>query len=360
MKVLFSQTLPFFLAHGGTQTFIESLLRELPRLGVEVQPERWWDETQSGDIIHFIARPSIIHVNLAKQKGYKVVLTEFLDQPASRGRLTLFAQRLVTKAVRKIFGTFVSRLGWDVYREMDAMVYAVHHEWETAKYLFDADPNRGFVIPHGIEPEALQQLRRPGPESDYLISVATIYPRKNTHLLAAAAKIAKVPVLFVGKPYSEVDPYFQQFTEMIDDKYVRYAGFVSDEEKYELLRRSRGFALLSHFESGCIAIFEAAAAGLPLFLPKLPWATKSYPHAKNSRYVRLKGVRAIANALAEFYATTHRMADTTFPLITWATVAERYRDVYRTILTRRQTNGGTSQGAASAKLLGSDNSALGD
>src|SRR4029077_19922881 len=93
MKVLFSHGLPFFLAHGGTQTFVESLMRELPALGVEVEPERWWDETQLGDIIHFIGRPSsIVHIRLAKEKGFKVVLTEFLDQPASRDRLPLFAQ----------------------------------------------------------------------------------------------------------------------------------------------------------------------------------------------------------------------------------------------------------------------------
>jgi glycosyltransferase involved in cell wall biosynthesis len=333
MKVLFSHGLPFFLAHGGTQTFVESLMRELPALGVEVEPERWWDETQLGDIIHFIGRPSsIVHIRLAKEKGFKVVLTEFLDQPASRDRLTLFAQRLCIRVARKILGGFAARLAWDAYREFDAMVYSVPHEWETAKYLFNANPDRGFVIPHGIEPSALASLRQPADESDYLISVATITPRKNTHLLAAAAKLARTPVVFVGKPYADDDPYFRRFTAMVDDQYVRYAGFVSDEQKYAYLRRARGFALLSRFESGCIAIYEAAAAGLPLFLSDLPWASKVYGTAKNSRFVTPSTPEHVAKKLLGFYNSAHRLAETTFPLLTWQEVGKRYRAIYERIL----------------------------
>lgn len=333
MRVLFSHGLPFFLAHGGTQTFAESLMRELPALGVEVQPERWWDETQLGDIIHFIGRPlSIAHIRLAKQKGFRVVLTEFLDQPASRSRLALFVQRLCIRSARRILGGFAARLAWDAYREFDAMVYSVPHEWETAKYLFDANPTRGFVIPHGLEPSALAQLRQPADESDYLISVATITSRKNTHLLAAAAKLARTPVLFVGKPYADDDPYFRRFTTMVDDKYVRYAGFVSDKEKHAYLRRARGFALLSQFESGCIAIYEAAAAGLPLFLSDLPWAERVYKSAKNSRFVTPSTPEHVAKKLVGFYNNAHRLAETTFPLLTWQEVAKRYRAIYEKVL----------------------------
>jgi glycosyltransferase involved in cell wall biosynthesis len=336
MKVLFSQSLPFFLAHGGTQTFVESLLRELPALTVEIEPVRWWDETQQGDIIHFVGRPSFDHVRLAQQKGFKVVMTEFLDQPASRHRLTLFAQRLCIQFARNALTEFTGRLAWDAYRQLDAMIYAVPHEWETAKYLFNANPARGFVIPHGIEPAALAALRQPADEADYLISIATIAPRKNTHLLAAAAKLAQVPVLFVGKPYADDDPYFEQFMSTVDNQYVRYAGFVSNEEKYGYLRRARGFALLSQFESGCIAVYEAAAAGLPLFLSDLPWAAKAYVNAKNSRFVTPRAREHVAKELADFYGSAHRLPETTFPLLSWREVAERYRAIYEKILGERR------------------------
>lgn len=71
------------------------------------------------------------------------------------------------------------------------------------------------------------------PEGDLWVSVGTICARKNTVLLAIYAKKAKVPVVFVGKPFSEDD-------------------------------------------AGCIAVYEAAAATLPLLLSRLPWAARGY------------------------------------------------------------------------------------
>lgn len=59
MKVIFSHAVPFFLAHGGMQTLTEALMGEMSRLGVEVEPERWWDSNQRGDILHYMGRPPL-------------------------------------------------------------------------------------------------------------------------------------------------------------------------------------------------------------------------------------------------------------------------------------------------------------
>lgn len=71
MKVLFSNSLPFFLAHGGSQTLIESLMKALAGLGVEVEPERWWDENQTGDILHYMNRPPLFNVRAAHATGLR-------------------------------------------------------------------------------------------------------------------------------------------------------------------------------------------------------------------------------------------------------------------------------------------------
>jgi glycosyltransferase involved in cell wall biosynthesis len=332
MKVLFSFSLPFFLAHGGSQTLIEALMRELAQLGVEVEPVRWWDENQRGDILHYIGRPSTLSVRLGHQKGFKIVMTDLLDQPASRSRPRQFVQRSFNRIFGGIVPKFTGQFSWEVFQEIDAMVYSVPHEWEAAKYLFNANPERGHVIPHGLEEAALRELARSQPEGDYLISVATIDQRKNTILLAEAARMAKVPVVFLGKPYSEDDPYFLRFMELVDDQYVRYGGFVSTQEKFEYLRRARGFALLSQFESGCIAVFEAAGAGLPLLLSDRPWATKSYPEARDIHFVRIGAAAEVALVLARFYKEAHRKPGTTFPLFSWNEVARRYRTIYEELL----------------------------
>ncbi|MGA2540430.1 MAG: glycosyltransferase [Verrucomicrobiota bacterium] len=333
MKVLFFNSPPFFLAHGGMQTLTEALMRELAGLGVEVEPERWWDENQKGDIIHYIGRPVALTVRAAHQKGFKVIMTENLGQTASRGWKRRFAQRALTDLARRALpGGFLDRLGWEVYQELDAMVYVVEHEWETAKYLFHASPERGHIIPHGLEPEALTELARPQKPEDYLVCMASIYPVKNNVLLARAAQLAGTPIVFLGKPYAEDDSYFLEFKQCVDGKVVRYAGFAAGEDKNRWLRGARGFVLLSQYESGCIAVYEAAAAGLPLLLTDLPWANKVYGQVPAAKFVGLGPPQRIAPALKRFYEQAHRQASATFPLLTWRQVAARYLEVYRKIL----------------------------
>ena len=333
MKVLFSNGLPFFLAHGGTQTLLESIMRELGNLGVEVEPERWWDENQKGDIIHFMNRPAILNVRAAKQKGFKVIMTENLDQTASRTAGQLFTQRCFTKVARAILPAgLLARLGWDAYQELDAMVYVVEHEAKVAAYLFNADQTKMHVIPHGADEKALEELANPQPEEDYLICTATIHPRKNQVLLAEAAKLAGIPIVFLGKPYAEDDPYFLKFKSLVDGRIVRYPGFVSTDEKFRYLRGARGFALLSEFESGSIAVYEASAAGLPLFLSALPWANKVYHNCLGSSFTPLHDSYHVSSKLAAFYKNAHRQKGTTFPLLTWNQVAAKYVEIYRRML----------------------------
>jgi glycosyltransferase involved in cell wall biosynthesis len=333
MKVLFFNSPPFFLVHGGMQTLTEAVMRELTGLGVEVEPERWWDDKQKGDIIHYFVRPTIVSVRAAHEKGFKMVMTENLSQTASRSRRQLLAQRGLTKLAQTLLPPgFTTKLGWEVYQKLDAMIYVVENEWAAAQYLFAADPERGHVIQHGLDPAQMAQLSRPQAPQDYLVSMATIHPRKNPLLLAQAARLAGVPVVFLGKPYTQNDPYFLKFKQCVDGQIVRYAGHVEGEEKNAWLRGARGFVLLSGEESGCIAVCEAAAAGLPLLMSDLPWANQVYNHVPAARFVALGSPQAIAPVLKDFHAQARRLPGPTFPLLTWRQVAERYLAIYRKLL----------------------------
>lgn len=337
MKALFSYPTPFFLAHGGAQTLTEGIMSGLAQVGVEVEPERWWDDRQKGDILHYVARCQTINVQLAHAKGMKVVMTDLLDQVASRPRSKLFTQRLMIRMAKRFLpGGMLMKLNWDIYKELDAMVFCAGHEWDVAQYLFDATPGRGYFIGHGVDNDALEELARPEKEGDYLVSVATIAPRKNSVLLAQCAHKAKTPILFLGKPYTTADPYFQEFMKLVDNKTVRYAGFVDEREKRRLLRAAKGFVLLSHFESGCIAVYEAGAAGLPLLLSDLPWARHGYPEATALRFVNFNSAEAIIPALKSFYAESHRHDAPTFLVQTWKDVGRQYLAIYEKILAGKE------------------------
>ena len=326
MKVIFSHGLPFSLAHGGMQTLIVSLMRELADLGVEVEPERWWDPNQTCDIMHFIQRPHPGIARLAKQRGRKLVMTENYDVVASESRFQLLLRSCATGAAKTLVPSFGNKISF--YSELDAMVYVVRHELDVVRRIYRLPSKKGFIVPHGLDPNAIKALSEPQPECDYLASVGTICSRKNSVLLAICARKAKIPIVFVGKPLSEADSYFQQFLDLVDDKYVKFIGYVSEEKKHETLRGARGFVLLSIGESGCIAVYEAAAAGLPLLLSDLPWATNGYPVSDRLHFVPIRSVSGIVKRLKSFYGTAHRERTMTFPVGTWADVAKAYLSIY--------------------------------
>ncbi len=332
MKVIFSYGVPFYLSHGGCQTLIEELARALKELGVDVEWERWWDDTQHGDILHVFCRPLIINVRLAQAKGMKVIMTDMLDQTASRSPLRKFIQRTAIRTAKTIVpGTMLTKLSWEAYQELDGIVFVMSHEKETAEYLFDARPRHVTIINHATSQRTIEEMAKPAAEGDYLISTATIAPRKNTVMLARAAKEAGVPMVFLGKPYSDTDPYFLEFKSLMDGKLLRYPGFVSEQEKFHHTRGARGFVLLSQFETGCIAIQEAAAAGLPLLLSDLTWA-HSYPASDHVKHVKLGSHGRIVEALRKFHGESHRLPHQTYPVLSWEGVAKKYLEFYRKAL----------------------------
>ncbi len=331
MRILLSHGLPFSLAHGGTQTVINELMIEYAHLGINVDYEKWWLQEQPCDIIHSFGRPSYINVKLAHEKGIRTVMTEYLDQVSSRPQWYRLLQRFAVQSLGCVNGGSMDRLGWKVYKELNALIYTTQHEWEVAQYIFGANHNCGYIIPHGLRPEAINALSRSSTSGQYLVSVATITERKNSILLAKAAIEANIPVHFIGKPYAK-DKYFRQFSELVDNKYVFYHGFVSEEEKYELLIKAKGFVLLSRFESGCVAVYEAAAAGLPLLLPSLPWAETGYPDTKYLSHVRLTNIKNIANGLTSFYENNKRQSDMTFPVLSWNDIAKKYVEIYEKVM----------------------------
>lgn len=56
MKVLFNCQVPFAFAHGGMQIQMEQTQAALTQVGVPVEPLRWWDEIQTGEILHHFGR----------------------------------------------------------------------------------------------------------------------------------------------------------------------------------------------------------------------------------------------------------------------------------------------------------------
>jgi hypothetical protein len=329
LKILFDVDHCFAWAHGGVQNFVENLMKNLQNHGIEVEPLRWWDKDQKGDIIHTLYKPGRVF-NLAKNKGIKIVCSLFLDSLSSRSAFDLLLRKYYMGIFKKLLRGNSAELGWNYGEIADAYIYHSQHEANLGKYLFNADLKKSYVALYGVEKKYFSSNTEKR-ESDYLISINTIHPRKNNIQLAKLAKITKIPIKFIGKPYAK-DEYFDNFISMVDNKYVIYEGYVSDDLKNKFLMEARGMVTLSKVESGCIAVLESFASNCPVFLPDLAWAKSIYDGYAS--FGNIKNESKLAVQLTKFYNNPYENFKK-YPVKDWDTASLDYIEIYKKILNNR-------------------------
>ena len=219
MKILFNCPLPFALAHGGMQTQIEQTSAALIALGLEVEPLRWWDEQQRGDVIHYFGVAPVEQIRLAQAKGLPLVMTNLFTAACNRSESQLRRQGRFVRAILKLpFGHGLKQqLAWPSFRECDANVVGLECERRVLELVHDRPREQVDVVPLGLAPIFLEAGR--GTRSaDFLLCAGTITRRKNCVALARLARAAQTPILFVGKPYAESDSYWQEFSRLVDGR----------------------------------------------------------------------------------------------------------------------------------------------
>ena len=247
MKALLDCHMPFQLANGGAQIQIEQTWAALEKVGVQVEPLRWWDDQQNANILHHFGRLSPQLINLAHEKGMRVVLFELLTEHGSRSGLRhAFHKSMVHMLPRILPRSFTSSFGWDAYRLADACLALTPLEANLMIDVFGAPAERVHVIPNGVEEAFLNS--RPATRGKWLVCTATITERKRVVELAEAAVKAQTPLWIIGKPYSEAEPYAKRFRELAQQHtdILRYEGPINDRAKLATIyREARGIVLLS-------------------------------------------------------------------------------------------------------------------
>jgi glycosyltransferase involved in cell wall biosynthesis len=332
MKVLFNCHLPFMLTHGGLAIQILRTRDALQEVGIEAEFLRWWDSTQTGEVMHFFGRTPTDIVHWAHQKGMKVVQAELLTEQGSRSGARLRIQKLLTHAMKRMLPPMLlSGHQWESYRLVDACVALTSWEARLMADLFEAPPEQIHVIPNGTEDVFLQS--RAGRRGPWLVCTATITERKRVLEVAAAAVQAQTPLWIIGKPYSPSDAYAQRFFELAraHPQTIRYEGPIEDRARLaQVYREARGFVLLSAMESMSLSALEAAACECPLLLSELPWARTVFGQSVCYCPVTSSAVRTAA-FLRQFYDAAPRLKPPPKPL-TWLEVGQRLQRLYESLL----------------------------
>ena len=333
MKVLFDHSIPFRFAHGGLQVQIERTKEALGSLGVEVDWFRWWEPRQGGDLIHFWSVAGTGYLQAAQQAGIPVVMTTPFSATCNRPVTRLRLQGAVVQSVLKLpfARTVIGQLSWPAFNLCARNVVGLEIERQVLEIVYAVPPARISTVPLGLSDTYL--TAGPGRRTEsHLICVGTIVEWKNSVGLAGYAKAAKVPVLFVGKPYRESDPYWLKFKSLVDDRLVKYHPHVDSEvEMVRLLQAARGFVLFSSYENWCLAAHEAAACGLPLLLPDQKWARERF--GDDALYLAPPpGDLSNVQRLRSFYDQAPQLPAPKIRLFSWREVAGELMGIYEAIL----------------------------
>jgi glycosyltransferase involved in cell wall biosynthesis len=332
MKVLFNCHVPFMLAHGGAQIQIEQTMAALGKLGVSVEPLRWWDGNQTGDVLHHFGRMSSPLLVAAQQNGMKVIVAELLTEQGSRSPRRIKLQKILRHLMLVILPRRrVALFNWDCYSLADACLLLTEWEAFLLKELYGAPPARIHVVPNGVEEVFLNS--QPATRGPWLVCTATITERKRVLELAEAAVRAHTPLWIIGKPYSEADAYARRFSTLAKahPHTLRYEGPIEDRAKLaQVYREARGFVLLSAMESLSLSALEAAACECPLLLSRLPWATTVFRESACYCPVGLSAART-AVFLRQFYDAAPGLKPPPRPL-TWLEVGQQLKRLYEMLL----------------------------
>lgn len=333
MKVLFDHHHPFLLAHGGFQIQIERTMDAVRQQGIEVECLRWWDDTQTGDLIHFFGRPSAAYVRHAANVGLPVVFLELLTALGSRPPLARRWQGLVMAGARCLgAGTKNDRFSLGAFQLAGACIVNTDFEAQLMREIFGASPERVHVVPNGVEDVFF--TRGEARRGERLLCTATITERKRVVELAEAAIEARTPVRIVGDPYAETDPYFQRLVRLASEhpQWVQHQPAIADRATLaRYYHDARGFVLLSTMETRSLSAEEAAAAGCPLLLTDLPWAHSVF--GAEASYCPLGSTAVTAAHLRTFYDAAPQLPAPKLPM-RWPEVGARFRAIYETVLKR--------------------------
>ncbi|MBI3876792.1 MAG: glycosyltransferase family 4 protein [Verrucomicrobia bacterium] len=331
MKVLFDHPMPFALAHGGFQTQIEQTRAALAPLGVEVEWLRWWDTAQHGDLIHCFGTASVAYLQQARAMRVPVVMTTLFTETCNRSDARLAWQGRMVRTILKLpFGEGMkNHLPWRAFSSCARNVVGLEVEKKVLQLVYGVEDAAVSVVPLGLS----EAFLRAGPGSrnePHLVCTGTITPRKRTVELAELARAARVPILFVGKPYHESDPYWQRFRELVDGQFVKHHPHVTGEtEMIELLRAARGFVLMSAYENWCLSAHEAAACGLPLLVPDQKWSRERF--GGEARYFTGDAARDDA-VLKKFHDACPKLPAPRVKLFSWLDAARQLKAVYEDVL----------------------------
>jgi len=182
------------------------------------------------------------------------------------------------------------------------LIFAISRHVQGLLLKAGIDEKRVYLTSSGIDVAQISSVNVEGKVFDACF-VGSIIPRKGVLDLVKAWRIvvdskpdAKLAIVGGGSGF-----YINRVKQYIADNGLQnnviMTGFVSEEEKYKVMKASKIFVFPSYLESFAIVVCEALACGLPVVAYELPAYRDFY--GNSLAYVSIGNVKALAGKIIE-------------------------------------------------------------
>jgi glycosyltransferase involved in cell wall biosynthesis len=200
---------------------------------------------------------------------------------AKAGRLTT-----IHDMVPFIYPRTSTILDWLVYRvwqpqmacRLDGIITVSQQSKKDILFYLEVKPERIMVIPEAANPKFqplaqeyfLPALKRYGIETPYILYVGSLEPRKNLlRLLEGYSQLRswsdKWSLVIVGaRNFWKSSPVVKEVKELGLKSYVRFTGYVPDEDLPAIYSGADLFVFPSIYEGFGLPVLEAMACGIPV------------------------------------------------------------------------------------------------
>lgn len=258
---------------------------------------------------------------------HDVIPLEFPDHypPGLRGRINLQLQKLALSGVEEVIT--------DSYASVKSIhkYLQVPHNKLKLVYLA-ADP----IFKKVSTPKNKYQLPK-----KFVLYVGDINYNKNIPNLVAACRLAKLPLVIVGKQAAELEKldlshpelsHLSMNHELITQHSLRL-GFVSDSDLVDIYNLATVYCQPSFAEGFGLPVLEALACGTPVVCSN----TSSLPEIAGevATYFDPYDTKAISQAILR--AMNYQLSTNYTPRFSWTKTAEQTLQVYQETLNMYQT-----------------------
>lgn len=262
----------------GVGAYTVSLIKHLRKIkGLRIEAVNFNKAALSGyDIVHYpYFHPFFITLPIFKKTITFVTIHDLIPliypkqyPPGIKGRLRYLIQKILIKRVDVVI-TVSETSRKDIVRFLNIPQEKIRVIYEGPKKIFKSLPKDSEKLK-----EVTQKYNLP---EKFVLYVGDVNYNKNVLGLANACKLAKTPLVIVGKQAASEDidknhPENKEFVKFLEkyaeDPEIMRLGFVPDEDLVTIYNLATLYCQLSFYEGFGLPVLEAFACGTPVLISK--------------------------------------------------------------------------------------------